>query len=190
MKITISGDLGSGKTTVAKLLAERLGYKYLSTGAIQRQIAGELGLTTLDLNLLSERQTEIDDRIDGHTQRIGQTDDDYVIDSRLAWHFIPDSLKVFITVDEVIAAQRISGDASRESSEELVEPEAMVEKIRARRASEKRRFLDKYGIDYRDLNNFDLVIDSSNASVEEVAAIVLHRAHPEDRDTSAATDPA
>ncbi len=176
MKITISGDLGSGKTTVAKLLAERLSYKYLSTGAIQRQIAGDLGLTTLELNLLSERQTEIDDRIDGHTRQIGESDYDYVVDSRLAWHFIPDSLKVFIVVDEEIAAQRISGDLSRGPSEERLGPEQMLEKIRARRASEKRRFLEKYGIDYRDLNHFDLVVDSSHATVEEVTQTVLSRA--------------
>lgn len=175
MKITISGDLGSGKTTVAKWLAERLGYNYLSTGAIQRQIAAELGLTTLDLNLLSEEQTEIDDRIDNHTRRIGQSSEDYVVDSRLAWHFIPDSLKIFIVVDEQIAAQRISGDATRGSSEELVEPEQMVERIRARRDSERRRFREKYGVDYRDPSHFDLVVDSSHASIEDVAGQVLER---------------
>lgn len=52
MIITISGDIGSGKSTTGKLLAKKLDYKYLSTGAIQRQIAEEMGMTTLELNIL------------------------------------------------------------------------------------------------------------------------------------------
>ncbi len=37
--IVIDGPAGSGKTTVSKLLAERLGYSYVDTGALYRAIA-------------------------------------------------------------------------------------------------------------------------------------------------------
>jgi cytidylate kinase len=37
--ITIDGPAGAGKTTVSRLLAERLGYKYIDTGALYRGIA-------------------------------------------------------------------------------------------------------------------------------------------------------
>lgn len=37
--ITIDGPAGAGKTTVSRLLAERLGYKYVDTGALYRGIA-------------------------------------------------------------------------------------------------------------------------------------------------------
>ena len=37
--VTIDGPAGSGKTTVSKLLAQRLGYRYLDTGALYRAVA-------------------------------------------------------------------------------------------------------------------------------------------------------
>ena len=43
--ITISGMLGSGKSTVAKLLAQKLGYEYYSTGNAQREIAKKKAMT-------------------------------------------------------------------------------------------------------------------------------------------------
>ena len=37
--ITIDGPAGSGKTTVSRVLAERLGYRYVDTGALYRAVA-------------------------------------------------------------------------------------------------------------------------------------------------------
>lgn len=39
--VTIDGPAGAGKTTVSKILAERLGYKYIDTGALYRGVAYE-----------------------------------------------------------------------------------------------------------------------------------------------------
>ncbi len=44
--ITIDGPAGAGKTTISKLLAERLGYRYIDTGALYRGIAYETFTTS------------------------------------------------------------------------------------------------------------------------------------------------
>jgi len=40
--ITIDGPAGAGKTTVSRLLADRLGYRYIDTGALYRGVAHEV----------------------------------------------------------------------------------------------------------------------------------------------------
>jgi cytidylate kinase len=37
--ITIDGPAGAGKSTISKILAEKLGYTYLDTGALYRALA-------------------------------------------------------------------------------------------------------------------------------------------------------
>ncbi|HYQ60778.1 MAG TPA: (d)CMP kinase, partial [Desulfatiglandales bacterium] len=47
--ITIDGPAGSGKSTVSRLLAKRLGYLYLDTGAMYRAVAFQAKRNTVDL---------------------------------------------------------------------------------------------------------------------------------------------
>ena len=49
MNITITGNLGSGKSSVAKILKEK-GYEYSSTGNIFRQLAMEKGMSVEAFN--------------------------------------------------------------------------------------------------------------------------------------------
>ena len=49
MNITITGNLGSGKSTVCKELA-KIDYQIMSTGTIFREIAKERGLSVIELN--------------------------------------------------------------------------------------------------------------------------------------------
>ena len=39
MLVTIDGPAGAGKTTVSRILAQRLGFRYVDTGALYRGIA-------------------------------------------------------------------------------------------------------------------------------------------------------
>ncbi|MBU0540313.1 AAA family ATPase, partial [Patescibacteria group bacterium] len=64
MIITISGVPGSGKTTVAKILAERLGMKFYSMGDLRGKMATERGLTIDELNKLGETEAFTDNDVD------------------------------------------------------------------------------------------------------------------------------
>ena len=48
--ITIDGPSGSGKGTIAKLLAKKLGYRYLDTGALYRAVAWKAGQEKIDID--------------------------------------------------------------------------------------------------------------------------------------------
>ena len=173
--ITITGDLGSGKSTVSHLLCERLNYDYIYTGKIQRAIAQKYQMTTLELNKYAETHPEIDEEIDSTFKSLSDSTD-LIVDSRLAWFFIPNSFKVFLQTDVFVAANRISNDNQRENEVYLSTEEA-VEKIIARKNSENKRYLELYGADCNDLSQFDLVIDTSFITPEDVADRIVESYH-------------
>ena len=170
MKIVISGDLGSGKSTICKLISNKYHIKFFSTGQIQRQIAKDLNMTTTDLNKYMENHFEIDERIDKEIVEIGKKYQDFVIDSRMAWHFIPDAFKVYLTVDNKIAAMRIMND--NRLSEKYSNIELALEQLKERRKSELYRYKNLYNIDLDNYNNYNLVLDTSRISQEEVLDII------------------
>lgn len=55
--ITIDGPAGAGKTTVSRTLADRLGYRYIDTGALYRGVAYEVKNQGVD----PENETELTD---------------------------------------------------------------------------------------------------------------------------------
>jgi cytidylate kinase len=171
-KITLTGDLGSGKSAVSKILCETTGFEYISTGRIQRQLAQEMGIDTLEMNRRADIDPSIDERIDGIFVSLGKDPKGYVVDSRMAWFFLPESFKIYLQTDVAIAALRIIHDPTRDS-EQYGSQEEAAQKILARKASENARFLLKYGADCTNLDNFDIVIDTSHRTREEVANLVL-----------------
>jgi CMP/dCMP kinase len=168
--VTLSGDIGGGKSSVARILKETLGYQLISAGGIQREIAASMGLTTLQLNEWSAKDRSVDDKIDSHTKRLGETSDHIIVDSRLAWHFIPDAYKVFLSVDPLVGAERVF-EASRSDEFHGSLAEAL-ENNRSRTQLEAVRYRTLYGIELRDYRNYDLVVDTSFASPEDVAATI------------------
>ena len=170
--ITISGELGSGKSTVARLLAQKLGYQYYSTGSAMRQIADQRGITILELNKLCETDKTIDAQIDAIFAKLVENKKNYVVDSRLAYHFIPDSFKVKLVVDVAIAGVRILHDTVRTSEAHYVSAEEVIENLKKRRASETERFLDLYHIDINQNDKFDLVLDTAKKTPEELTDII------------------
>ena len=107
MIITISGMPGSGKSTIAKILAQKLGYKHYSIGDLRGKMALDRHLTIDELNELGKREGWTDREPDEYQKKLGHEEDNFVIDSRLGFYFIPHSFKLFLTVDPEVAAERI-----------------------------------------------------------------------------------
>jgi cytidylate kinase len=172
MQITITGKLGSGKSTICKLIAEKYGYEIFSTGAIQREVAKELDITPLELNLRMEQDHSLDDRLDSTVARLSRErkDDKLIFDSRMAWHFAEDVFKIFVTVDPMTAATRVMANPRPEEPYATVEDACagLIERSRVEQA----RFLSLYGVDYYDFKNHNLVVDSTNRTPEEIVAII------------------
>lgn len=166
-KISLAGDLGSGKSTVSAILIERLGAEYYSTGAIVRSVAQSRGMTVVELNKYMETHPELDHEIDDGIAKLSEVDKLLIIDSRMAWHFTKGTFKVYLSTDIETSAYRIM-NANREG-EHAATLEQTVAQTRARRESEKKRYLEQYGVDIKDLTNYDLVVDTTVATPDEVA---------------------
>lgn len=173
--ITIAGKPGSGKSTTAKLLASQLQLTHYSTGDFFRQIGQEMGLDVLATNRAAVDAAEIDHKVDERQKILGETEDNFVIDARLGWFFIPDSFKVYLDLDLEVAAKRIldNMDPERRASEHLPEdPSVYAETLRERLKSETDRYMNLYGVDPSNLENYDLVLDTANRSPEEIVTVV------------------
>ena len=173
VKISITGDLGSGKTTVCRLIMEQCGLKIYSIGSIQRSLAQKYNMSILDFNKYMETHTEIDEEIDNELKKIGQRDEDMILDSRMAWHFVPQSFKVYLAVDIDTAAERICAAADRGAVESYTGLEDAKAKILQRKSSENYRYLSKYKVDCSDMRNYDLVIDTTCRTPQETTDIIM-----------------
>ncbi len=170
-KISLAGDLGSGKSTVSDILISRLGAEYYSTGAIVRAIAAKRGMTVTELNKYMETHPEIDHEIDAGIAALSEDERFLIIDSRMAWHFTKGTFKVYLSCDIETSSLRIM-NANR-SGEHSATLEETIDCTRSRRESEKKRYMDQYGVNIKDLSNYSLIVDTSIASAEQVAERII-----------------
>lgn len=185
MHITLTGNLGSGKSTICKILRDKYGFEIYSTGTVQRKIAEDMGISVLEMNELMCKDHSYDHLIDDTTAKLSKEnqDKDIVFDSRLAWHFVEKSYKVFLSVSIDEASRRVFADTTRGNVESYKSLEECKSQLRARAANENMRYDEIYGIHYMEFENYDLVLDSSYASPEVLAEMIvkLAKAHEEEQ---------
>jgi cytidylate kinase len=103
---------------------------------------------------------------------IEHKDDNMIFDSRMAWHFALNTFKIFLTIDAMEAANRVIKN-QRGEEERYVDVNDACEKLVERSRVERDRFVDIYGVDYYDYNNFDIVVDTTSRTPDEVVAIIM-----------------
>ena len=168
MRITISGKPGAGKTTIAKLIAKKLKLKYFEMGKIAQKIALKRKLTIGELMQQARIDPSIDEEIDAAQKELSKKEDNFIIDGRISFYFIPDAVHVFLDVNEFVAAERIF-NKKRESDEPQYKSIADVQNdIRQRMLANQEQYLKYYGIDYLDKSNYEIVIDTTNKTPEEI----------------------
>ena len=178
MHITLTGNLGSGKSTLSKILENQYGYEIFSTGKVIRQIASDHGVSVLEMNKLMEKDHKYDHEIDNTTARISRENPDknILFDSRLAWNFVEKSFKVFLSVSLDVAATRVSEDLTRGGVENYKSLDEAKRKLKERAEAEDKRYKEIYGIEYFNMSNYNLILDSTDCAPEILAQILKEEA--------------
>ena len=116
----------------------------------------------------------LDDEIDNTVTRVSRDHkgENLIFDSRMAWHFAEDTFKIFLTIEPMEAANRVF--YNRVSAEEsYTDVNDACEKLVERSVVERKRFIEIYGVDYYDFNNYNLVVDTTNKTPDEVVAVIM-----------------
>lgn len=169
MKITIFGMAGTGTSSTGKMLAEKLNYPFISGGDIARMTAEELGMTLNQIDMLSKTEKKYDLMRDERLREFGNTNPNFVMDARLGWYNVPDSLKIKLFCSNEVRIKRImirENKSIEQVTKETIEREGAI----------RERFKAYYDLDFdyetRD-EVFDLVIDTGLHNLEEVIKLSL-----------------
>lgn len=173
MIITLGWKAWSGKGTVSKILAEKLGYSIISIGSLKRQLAEEMGLSISEFNALGEKpenQHEFDLKYEEYQKNL-PLESKVILESRLWFLCQPHAFKVFLDIEDEVASQRILGD--NRTTDTFSNHQHALEITRARNHNDQARYLKLYNIDLRDTSHYDCIIDTSYLTPEEVVNKIL-----------------
>ncbi len=165
MRITISGPPGSGKSTLSKMLSVKLGLELVSMGDIFRKLANDRCMSLDEFGTLAKCNDEIDRKLDEAQKKIAMEKDDIILEGRLSGFLVDADLKVWLKAPLKIRAERIAKRENKSVSSAMKETSEREE-------CERVRYLNYYKIDIRDLSVYDIVIDSTKLSPEEIYEIV------------------
>jgi cytidylate kinase len=172
MKITIGGLSGTGKTTLGRSIADRLGASFVSSGDIFREEADKRGVSLLDMHILAKQDYGIDRAIEENAGHYGKTHDSFVFDGRLAWYTIPDSFKICVISDDSVRLERIRVRDSQKKGIQL-SPESVRVETFGRENEMREQYNCIYGIhDYMDKSHYDFVINTTGLTLEQAIEIV------------------
>ena len=173
MNISFAGLHGTGKSTIARKLAEHFGFEFYSTGMAFRALAKENGMDLEEFSRYAENRPEIDKKLDAKILNLAQTDTNYIFEGQLPTFMLGDyrDFSILLTCEDNLRLSRMAVRDGR--SVEDQRQETLV-----REESERQRFIELYDIDVLDphtiLQTFDLILDTTHLSIETVFNVCLH----------------
>lgn len=173
MIITITGLPGSGNSSLAKNLSRKLGYNNYSIGDLRKKMAIDRGMTLAELNNLGEKESWTDVEVDNYQKELGRKEDNFIMDAKIGYHFIPHSFKIYLTANLNVRAERIFKDARK--SEPFKSVEEAKKYLLQRVKSDKKRYKKYYEIETYSGKEFDFVLDTTHLSIEKVLDKVLKK---------------
>lgn len=167
MNISFAGLHGTGKSTIAKLVADHFHFQFYSTGMAFRELAADHKMNLEEFSKYAEAHKEIDQELDGKIIKLAQSGKNYVFEGQLPTYMLGD-LKDFAILFTCCDDIRLGRMATRDGqSIEVQKHETIV-----REASERQRFIDFYQIDIMDpttiLGTFDLILDTTQLGIEAI----------------------
>lgn len=165
--ITVSGPPGTGKSTIARGIAEALNLRYVSAGDLFRKLASERGVNLSDFCVIAETDPSIDRIIDGRTEEEARKGE-VVIDSQLAaWILgrIAD-IKILLTAPAEVRFRRI---AQRDG----IPFELARDQTSERELNHRKRYRKYYGINLDDTSIYDITLDTSLHSLEKTKLLTI-----------------
>lgn len=166
-KITISGEVASGKSTLGRKLAEKINYSYKSIGNKTRESAEKMGLSIVEFQKKCMTDPELDRKIDIDFSEECNKENNLIIDYRLGYKFIKDAYHVYLKTTEENAIKRlINANRVNETFDTLSE----------RNQTFKAQFKNTYNTDYTDPKHYDLIIDvDSFRTPEEITVYIIDK---------------
>lgn len=176
LRITVSGEIGSGKSTFAKHLAEDLQIERIYMGLLNREEAARRGMTVDAFNALITTDDTFDRQIDALQKEKSQKMERGIFEGRTSWHFVENpTVKLFFTIDPRVSAERVFQDASNQNRDKYHSIDEVLEANAGRRSAENKRYQAYYGLDVYDPKHFDIVVDTSHLTIEEVYATTVEK---------------
>ena len=171
MILSISGLHGTGKSVVAKAIAEQLNKKYYSTGEAFRDLANEKNMSLEEFTLYVDKHPEIDNELDNKIIELAKKGN-IVVESQLSGHLLKDiaNYKILLSCPIETRVKRMA-DRDQTTYEEKLKETLLREK------SERDRFKILYNIDLGDMEKakkvYDLIIDTGELTIEEVTEKII-----------------
>ena len=173
IRITLSGSIGSGKSTVGKLLSKSLGVEFISVGNFSRKKAESMGFDIDQFQIYLKKHPEIDKEMDQYITEEMNRKDSFILDYRLGFHFIKNSFNVLLKVSPELALTRISSRLGTNEYYDGLSFKDKIAKMESRNLNMQSRFIELYGVDFLNEENYSLLIKTNELNPEEITSIII-----------------